>query len=135
MAIRCQCTKANEVQLRGIFAEFAAAHPHMDITYDHVNEAMNEIGRQNAAESGWPGSGERQCFTCDKLVHMLVQTFNESHDPSMILPDRKAPRTKDMTGGLCSVAASRDYTDANRNGIPDLSGSPIEAPARKSLKR
>lgn len=134
MAVRCQCTQATESQLREVFSKYAADHPHSDITYEHVNEAMNEIGRQNIARTGAAGSGERQCFTCDKLVQMLVKKFNESHDPSAILPDRDTQIQKD-TGGLCGVAASRDYTPANKNGVPDLLRSPIEAPARKSLKR
>lgn len=135
MAIRCQCTKATESQLREIFSNFAAGNPDTDITYDHVNEAMNEIGRSNAAESGWPGSGTRQCFGCDPMVHMLVKKFNESHSPDALFPKpvRKGGR-KARLAGLCSVAASRDYTAVNDHGIPDLSRSPIEAPKKPQAK-
>ncbi len=131
-AVRCQCTLASESQITDIFRKFAADHPAQDISYDDVTEGINEAGRENAQNLDRYGSGERQCFGCDPMVHMLVSRFNENaHDVDVLFPKltRQGGR-KAKVDGLCGVAASRDYTAAN-DGIPDLRGSAIKAPKKQ----
>jgi hypothetical protein len=140
--IRCQCTLASESQIKAIFQKFAADNPRVDITYADVNAGMNDIGRHNA-DHNVPNAQERDCMGCDPLLHMLVKQFNESHDPDALFVRKRqggrAQRLKDMgldsdttNSGLCGVAQGRDYTSRDPKGaIPDLRGSPINAPRKK----
>lgn len=130
-AIRCQCTRASESQITAVFRKFAADHPSRDISYDDVHAGINDTGRQNADDQNLYGSGERQCFGCDPLLHMLVKKFNESHDPDTLFARKRQggrkghlARAEAQNSGLCDFARNHDYRGMNGRP-PDLKSDPV----------